>query len=161
MTSLTRPHPQARGYLPLTALTRAEILFGCILMGKTTVAFETVSYGDRELAIHADINDDDQTVYFPEIGTTATIDGEHEVLRDRTMTLVDVVEYKSLEPGKEYTVKGILMDAKTGEPFKQGDKEISAEIVFTPDKPDGTVAFLSLKAVRNLCGKCGSLKIFR
>ena len=116
-----------------------HIMDASILMGKTTVAFETVSYGDRELAIHADINDDDQTVYFPEIGTTATIDGEHEVARDRTMTLVDVVEYKSLEPGKEYTVKGILMDAKTGEPFKQGDKEISAEITFTPDKPDGTV----------------------
>ncbi len=110
-----------------------------ILMGKTTVAFETVSYGDRELAIHANINDVDQTVYFPEIGTTATIDGVHEVARDRTMTLVDVVEYKSLEPGKEYTVKGILMDAKTGEPFKQGDKEISAEIAFTPDKPKGSV----------------------
>ena len=110
-----------------------------ILMGKTTVAFESVSYGDREVAIHADINDDDQTVYFPEIGTTATVDGEHEVLRDRTMTLVDVVEYKSLEPGKEYTVKGILMDAKTGEPFLQGENEITAEAKFTPDKPDGTV----------------------
>ena len=116
-----------------------HIMDASILMGKTTVAFEIVSYGDRELAIHADINDDDQTVYFPEIGTTATIDGEHEVLRDRTMKLVDVVEYKSLEPGKEYTVKGVLMDAKTGEPFQQGDKEISAEITFTPDKPDGTV----------------------
>ena len=110
-----------------------------ILMGKTTVAFETVSYGDRELAIHADINDDDQTVYFPEIGTTATIDGEHEVPRDRTMTLVDVVEYKSLEPGKEYTVTGKVMDKATGEPFKQGDKEIVSEITFTPEKPDGTV----------------------
>ena len=116
-----------------------HIMDATILVGKTTVAFETVSYGDRGLAIHADINDDDQTVYFPEIGTTATIDREHEAARDRTMTLVDVVEYKSLEPGKEYTVKGILMDAKTGEPFKQGDKEISAEITFTPDQPDGTV----------------------
>ena len=133
----------SQNFMPDEANGSVDITFhimdASILMGKTTVAFETVSYGDRELAIHADINDDDQTVYFPEIGTTATIDGEHEAARDRTMTPVDVVEYKSLEPGKEYTVKGILMDAKTGEPFKQGDKEISAEITFTPDKPDGTV----------------------
>ena len=133
----------SQNFMPDTADGSVDITFhildASVLMGKTTVAFETVSYGDRELAIHADINDDDQTVYFPEIGTTATIDGEHEALRDRTLTLVDVVEYKSLEPGKEYTVKGILVDAKTGEAFMQGEAEVAAEITFTPDKPDGTV----------------------
>ena len=110
-----------------------------ILRGKTTVAFESVSYQGREVAIHADIADEDQTVYTPEIGTTATINGEHEVVKDHMLTLVDVVSYRGLEPGREYTVSGTLMDGKTGEIFKQGDQEIAASVIFIPETSEGTV----------------------
>ena len=130
-------------FTPDTENGTVEITFhiedSTILRGKATVVFESVYYEDREVAIHADISDEDQSVYTPEIGTTATINGEHEVARDRELTLVDVVAYRGLEPGKEYTVKGVLMDAKTGEPFMQDEKEVTAEIVFTPDASSGVV----------------------
>ena len=41
----------------------------------------------------------------PELKTTATIDGKKEVGATEVFTLEDVVEYKHLVPGKEYTVK--------------------------------------------------------
>lgn len=51
----------------------------------------------------------------PELETTATIDGKKEVGATDVFTLEDLVEYKHLVPGKEYTVKGVLMDKATGE----------------------------------------------
>lgn len=40
------------------------------LQNKSTVAFETLSYKNMTIAVHADLNDEDETVHFPEIGTT-------------------------------------------------------------------------------------------
>ena len=124
-------------FTPESAEGSIEVTFqipdASILLGKVVVAFETVSYLDRELAIHADLSDEDQTVYFPGIGTTATVDGEHEAYAGGTIMLVDTVEYKGLQPGKTYTVKGILMNKATGEPF--GD--VTAEAEFTPTDASG------------------------
>ena len=60
----------------------------------------------------------------PKLKTTATIDGKKEVGTTEVFTLEDVVEYKHLVPGKEYKVKGILMDKTTGEPLLIDEKEI-------------------------------------
>lgn len=78
----------------------------------------------------------------PEIGTTATIDDEKEVCATEVFTLTDTVEYKHLVPGKEYTVKGILMDKATGEPFLQNGKQITSEVTFVPRVPSGSVEVL-------------------
>ena len=75
----------------------------------------------------------------PELGTTAIIDGKKEVGATEVFTLEDVVEYKHLVPGKEYTVKGVLMDKATGEPLLIDEKEIRSETTFTPDEPTGEV----------------------
>ena len=40
------------------------------LEGKTTVAFEKLSYGNIIIASHTDLHDEDQAVHFPKIGTT-------------------------------------------------------------------------------------------
>ena len=61
----------------------------------------------------------------PELKTTATIDGKKEFTANGDVTIDDVVSYKHLVPGKEYTVKGILMDKATGKPFLADDKEIN------------------------------------
>lgn len=45
--------------------------------------------------------------------TTAAIDGKKEVGATEVFTLEDVITYKHLVPGKEYTVKGVLMDKST------------------------------------------------
>ena len=75
----------------------------------------------------------------PELGTTATIDGKKEVGATEVFTLEDVVEYKHLVPGKEYTIKGVLMDKTTGEPLLIDEKEIRSETTFTPEEPSGKV----------------------
>lgn len=48
------------------------------------------------------------------IGTTATVDGEHTAEPVGKITIIDTVKYSGLVVGKEYTVKGVLMD-KDGE----------------------------------------------
>ena len=76
------------------------------------VAFETLYKDGKELAVHADINDNGQTVKVkvPEIGTKATVDGKKEVTASDRVKIEDIVSYKNLTPGKEYTVKGVLMN---------------------------------------------------
>lgn len=75
----------------------------------------------------------------PELKTTAAIDGKKEFTVNGDVTIDDVVSYKHLVPGKEYTVKGILMDKATGKPFLVDGKEITSEVTFTAEKADGEV----------------------
>ena len=82
---------------------------------------------------------DDQFEGVPEIGTTATVDGEHTAEPTGEVTIVDTVTYKNLKEGQTYKLSGILMDKATGEPLLVGEQQITAELEFTPDSPDGTV----------------------
>ena len=75
----------------------------------------------------------------PELKTTATIDGKKEFTVNGDVTIDDVVSYKHLVPGKEYTVKGILMDKATGKPFLVDGKEITSEVTFTAEKANSEV----------------------
>lgn len=75
----------------------------------------------------------------PEIGTTAAVDGEKEICATEVFTLEDVVAYTHLIPGKEYVLKGVLMDKSTGKPLVIDGEEIHAETAFTPDAPNGEV----------------------
>ena len=75
----------------------------------------------------------------PELKTTAAIDGKKEFTVNGDVTIDDVVSYKHLVPGKEYTVKGILMDKATGKPFLVDGKEITSEVTFTAEKANSKV----------------------
>ena len=110
------------------------------------VVFETLYRDGKELAVHADIEDENQTVKVkvPEIGTQATVDGKKKITASGRVKIEDTVSYKNLTPGKEYTVKGVLMNKATGEPLLADGKEIRSSFAFKPDKPDGeiTVTFV-------------------
>ena len=97
----------------------------------------TISADEQVIEINA-VND-----MIPELKTTATIDGKKEVEVKDEITIEDVVEYKHLVPGKEYIIKGVLMNKETNEPFKVDGKEIASEVIFVPEKPNGeiTVSF--------------------
>ena len=82
---------------------------------------------------------DDQFEGVPEIGTTATVDGEHTAEPTGEVTIVDTVTYKNLKVGQTYKLSGVLMDKATGEPLLVGEQQVTAELEFTPDSPDGTV----------------------
>ena len=114
------------------------------LAGTTIVVFETLYQDDVEIAAHADINDKNQTVEItepekPTLGTTATVDGQHTAEPTGKITIVDVVEYTGLTPGKLYTISGVLMDKATGEPLLVDEAEVTVEVEFTPESADGTV----------------------
>lgn len=95
---------------------------GSILLNKQTVVYEELYHGtntnDRiHVASHNDITDDNQSVYYPQIGTKAAdyITGTEEGLAEGAVKLVDTVSYSNLENGATYTVVGTLMDKETGE----------------------------------------------
>lgn len=93
----------------------------------------TVSEDEQIIEINA-VND-----MIPELKTTATIGGEKEVDVQDKITIDDIVEYKHLVPGKEYILKGVLMNKATNKPFTVDGKEITSEILFVPEKPNGEV----------------------
>ena len=110
------------------------------------VVFETLYREDIELATHAQIDDEGQTVEIrvPKIGTTATFeDGEKEIIANEEITIIDSVAYSDLKPGKEYTVSGVLMDKETGKAFLDiNGEEVRASTTFVPEEPTGTVDVL-------------------
>lgn len=75
----------------------------------------------------------------PELGTTATIDGKKKFTANGDITIDDVVSYKHLTAGKEYTIKGVFMDKSTGKQFLVDGKEVCSEVTFTPETADGEV----------------------
>ena len=110
------------------------------LHGKEIVVFEDLYRENVLLAIHADINDEGQTVKIknPEIGTKATADGKKEITADK-ITITDVVSYTDLTPGKEYKLTGVLMNKATNDKLLIDGKEITAEATFTPKATTGEV----------------------
>ena len=106
-----------------------------MLEGRSVVAFEAcIPEGDKiPVAVHADIHDEDQTVDFPKVGTTA---GKSIV--NGLLTVKDTIAYENLTVGLTYTAKGTLVD-KDGNPVVVGGKTITAEVDFTPEKKDGSV----------------------
>ena len=110
------------------------------------VVFDELYRADTLLAVHKDIDAEDQTVEIrvPEIGTTATFeDGEKEIIANEEITIIDSVAYSDLKPGKEYTVSGVLMDKETGKAFLDiNGEEVRASTTFVPEEPTGTVDVL-------------------
>ena len=114
------------------------------LAGRKAVVCELLVNDDGyAVAAHASLDDADQTVEIVRstIGTEATdkSDGDHTLMVSKSATIVDTVMYENLIPGREYVVKGILMDKSTGEALLVADKTVEAEKSFIPNKPSGEV----------------------
>ena len=115
------------------------------LGGRSLVAFETVrDASGQEVASHADLSDQGQTVTVPAIHTTLQGDAGHESAATSHVTLTDTVEYSGLTPGKAYTATGTLhlvnADGTDGGVAKDADgKDVTASATFTPDSADGSV----------------------
>ena len=121
-----------------------EVVFtfdASVLEGTTVVAYENLIYKGVEVAIHADITDEDQTVYIPKVRTTAIADDtkDHVTKAKKDVTIVDTVSYEGLEVGREYTVKGVLMNKATGEAITVNGEKVTASATFTPEEKNGTV----------------------
>lgn len=112
-----------------------------LLAGEDIVAFESLLSEGVEVAAHADIADEGQTVHFLDIHTTAADKSDGDKLVTGTeITIVDEVTYEGLVPGTEYELQATLIDSETGEPVvvKDGllEKQVTGSATFNPEKAD-------------------------
>lgn len=142
-----KPYTATQAFTPETAdgvAVVAVTIDSTELAGADLVMYEQLTLNGEVIATHEDPNDEDQTVHVtePKIGTTATdkTDGDHRILASRSAVIVDEVAYSGLTPGEEYILKGVVMDKETGKPVIAGDREVRAEMRFTPNSPNGTVS---------------------
>ena len=112
---------------------------GTAMAGRSVVFFENVYYTDKLIAVHADIDDEAQTVHIPLIFTSVKDKDtdSHMSLAGSDVTLTDTVAYRNLVPGKTYTVSGTLMDQRTGKAVTVNGKAVTSSADFTPDTADG------------------------
>lgn len=116
-----------------------------------------ITDNDLLLIFDEDINNREETVWYPSITTEATVNDEHEVVvdtehGDTVVRIIDTVFYKNLEPGQTYKVSGLLMerkeevdkaDTKTkeviSERFVINEQAVSGEAMFVPTEANGEV----------------------
>lgn len=117
------------------------IFDGSALAGKTIVMFEEIRYEDKLIGVHADIEDEAQTIYVPAIATEAIdeVTGIHLSNAGEDVKVKDTVSYQNLVPGYTYKVAGTVMDKDTQKPLQNNGADIVAEAEFTPETADGTV----------------------
>lgn len=114
-----------------------------LLAGETIVCFEKVYHNGIEVACHEDLNNEEQSTFYPEIKTTAN-DGISRTKYNNgaeDIVIVDTVSYKNLIVGMEYVIKGVLKDKATGKSVinKATGKEITGEVKFTAEQKDGSI----------------------
>ncbi len=113
-----------------------------ILAGKKIVIFEDVFCNGRQVLIHHDINDTEQTIWIPKGFTTAkdSKTNDHLMLAEEEASIVDTISYFGLPTGQSYTASGMLIDKTTGLPLTDKDgKMITASADFIPETEDGTI----------------------
>ena len=111
-----------------------------VLKNKTLVAFEDLLIGEVKITSHADITDENQTVYIPEIHTTLLDQAtDKHVSAEGTVTVIDSVACNNLVVGKEYTLDGTLMNKKTGDALKDASgNPITATLTWTAEAKNET-----------------------
>lgn len=112
--------------------------------GRTIVVYEYLYQDGVEISKHEDPNDKKQQLYVKDklkLNTTAIdlINGTHEAIAKKDVTIRDNVDHFGLIAGQEYVLKGILMDQTTGKPLVINGKQITAEKSVQIETADGTV----------------------
>jgi hypothetical protein len=131
-------------FIPTSSDGEVEVVFefdSSALAGTTIVVFEDLFFEGILIAVHADIEDDNQTIFIPKIRTKVFDENTllDHTLREEAVTIVDTVSYTNLLPGIEYTVTGKLMNKLTGEPILVNGEEIISSTTFTPKEDSGAV----------------------
>ena len=119
-----------------------------LLRGETVVAFEELKYNGVKIAVHADLEDEDQTVRYPEFKTTSKNTGiketiensdgsEKEVEAGEGSSFTDIIHFRNLLAERKYLAKGVLMDKNTGEEMMDASgRTISSSAYFETPKAD-------------------------
>ena len=120
-----------------------EVVFEDVYVPYTVtkvVVFETLYYNKTKIAIHADIEDENQTVRRAAASTMATTDtGDKTVVVGADANIVDTITYTGLETGKQYKAVGELYKKDGTQLLYPDGTPVTSEVVFVPEAPDGTV----------------------
>lgn len=133
-------------YTPTEKNGSAEVMFTCDVSkvdfrDKAIVLFEDLYYNKIHLTAHADITDEGQTLYFPDV-TSVLIDtktGSHKALYSKQMSFNDELNLTKLPVNEELTIKDVLMNTRTRKPVQMDGKEITAEKKQTFESSTATV----------------------
>ena len=111
---------------------------------KTVVVYETLYSASAKIAEHADLTDEEQSVFFPKIRTLAKDDqtalAVSSINASGKIKIIDTVSYENLIVGHEYILNGKLMNAETGNVLKNtSNVEVTGSTTFTPTAKNGTV----------------------
>lgn len=95
---------------------------------KATVIYEELSYNKITLAVHKDLSDKNQQLFFPAVTSTLlnTKTGEHKALYSKDMDFTDTLNLSKIPTGEELMIKEVLVNARTKEPLKVDGKEITS-----------------------------------
>lgn len=110
--------------------------------GSTAVVFEDLYHNDIRVTTHSDITDSNQSILYPKIRTKAhdKNTGDHNGTVGPETTIIDTVIYSNLVAGREYTLKGYLVDRTTQMPVLDSTGNIiTATKNFAADGSDGTI----------------------
>lgn len=134
--------------------------FDADLTGKSIVAVEELYQDGIKIYSHYDLENEDQTLNFAEIHTTATDSKTktHTSAASADTVINDKVTYKNLMRG-QYEIKGVVIDKNTGKKILDKDKkEITSSKKFTVNDSDGYVSVDFTLDSSSLSGK--SIVIF-
>ncbi len=102
---------------------------------------EYEGYEDENIfpVIHADDNDENQTLHVAKIGTKAhgKSSDSNTITRGKDTVIVDTVRYENVSVGETYDIEGVLYDKKTGEAILVDGEEIKGKASFTAENASG------------------------
>lgn len=113
-----------------------------VMEGSTAVVFEDLLHENVRVTTHSDITDNGQSVAYPKIRTKAhdKQTGDHNGTVGPESTIIDTVAYTNLIAGREYTLKGYLVDRATQMPLRDSEGNlVSSTKNFVANNANGTV----------------------
>ena len=138
-----QPVEQSIDVKPTEDCGEAEMLFNVDtseLAGKEVVVFEYLYYKDELMTKHEDIEDESQTVGIISLETYAVNNETNEKILpyDSETVVKDTVKY-CLKTGLEYTIKGRIIDKKTGSELLINGEPIEQIATITPEETCGEI----------------------
>ena len=134
---MTAAKGYAEGNIEMETEVDAEVL-----KGKTVVYFESLKYDGKEVALHADINDEGQSVRYPRIGTKMTSNGAKAIAISKETPFTDEIAYENLPVGKYHTKTTLMAldrDGKVEPVLGENNEPLTVKKNFEVTEEKGTV----------------------
>ena len=134
---MTTAKGYAEGNIEMETEVDAEVL-----KGKTVVYFESLKYDGKEVALHADINDEGQSVRYPRIGTKMTSNGAKAIAISKETPFTDEIAYENLPVGKYHTKTTLMAldrDGKVEPVLGENNEPLTVKKDFEVTEEKGTV----------------------